>query len=646
MESRIKASNLADLYRQAAERYESLPAFATRRKALEWQPVSFRELFEQGKDLAAGLIEIGVQARDHVGLFSDNRYEWMLADYGIQLTGAVNSPRGADVTDTELVYIINHARIKVAFVENDALQKKILRLRHDLPELQEIILLDPAAEAREDVRQLKEVSAIGAYQREQGDRKVEERMEQIRPDDLFTLIYTSGTTGKPKGVMLTHSNMMSQMEVIPIDLSCTDRVLSILPIWHIFERVFEVYTITCGACTYYTGLRTLGEDLKNVEPTFMGSAPRLWESLHQRILDNIRAAHPVRRALFHIAYFLGHYYQESIFYITNNDLQLQPESQVKRAIFYVGHLIRLLILVPWYGFFNAAVLESVRQSAGGSIKATVSGGGALPLEIDKFFNYIGIPVLEGYGLTETSPVIAVRTEEKLVNGTVGPLVPDTELRIVDLDTEEVLYPNKNKPDEGRGLRGEIWVRGPQVMKGYYREPEITNTVLREGGWFRTGDLGMMTYNDSLKILGRSKSTIVLSNGENLEPEPMEMQIRQSRYIEQCMIVGQDQKFVGALIVPKLDAFREHDIKADTHEDLVDDPKARRIVRDEIRYYLSGGSGIKSFEQVREFRILPRQFKVGEELTNLFKLKRHVVEKKYEGTIREIFSPKEIKTKSQ
>ncbi len=644
MESRIIASNLADLYKKAADKYETLPAFATRKTALEWNPVSFRELFEMGQDLAAGLIEIGVDAREHVGLFSDNRLEWMLAEYGIQLSGAVNVPRGRDVTDDELVYIINHAGIRVAFVENSELQKKILRLRPDLPGLQEIILLDEKTKPAEGVRPLKEITAIGAWQRKKGDKSVEERMNQIRPDDLFTLIYTSGTTGRPKGVMLTHSNMMSQMSVIPIDLSCTDRVLSILPIWHIFERVFEVYTICCGSCTYYTSPRTLGEDLKNVEPTFMGSAPRLWESLHQRILENVRAAHPVRRALFHIAYFLGHYYKESIFFLNNNHLQIKRYPFWKRLFFTPFHLLRLLILVPWYGFFNVAVLETIRQSAGGNLKATVSGGGALPMEIDKFFNYIGIPVLEGYGLTETSPVLAARTHEILVTGTVGPPVPDTEIRIVDIESGKILYPDPEHPHNGRGLRGEIWAKGPQVMKGYYREPEITRSVLNDG-WFRTGDLGMITFNDCIKILGRSKSTIVLSNGENLEPEPLEMQLRQSRYIDNCMLVGQDQKYVGALIVPKLDAFREENIPAESLKDLSDDVRAKKIIRQEIKNLMTATSGVKQFEQIREFRLLSEPFRIGDELTNLFKLKRHVVEKKYERTIRDIFLPKEVKTRS-
>lgn len=640
MESRIIAPNLAELYRSAAERYDSLPAFATRRKEFDWVPVSFRELYERGLDLATGLIELGVEAREHVGLFSDNRFEWILADYGVQLCGAADVPRGRDITDEEMVYIINHSRMQVAFIETDKLLQKVLRLRDELPDLREIILLDPKGQADKNVRKLFDVMAAGKDLRRKGDNRAEARISDIRPDDLFTLIYTSGTTGKPKGVMLTHANMMSQMKVIPISLDCTDRVLSILPVWHIFERVFEVYTISCGVCTYYTNIRTLAEDLKNVEPTFMGSAPRLWENLHHRILNKISEAHPMRRALFHIAYFLGRHYKDSIFHLTGNDLRLTPKPAWKRVLFLPLHLLRWLFVVPWYGFFNAAVLEPIRLSAGGSLKATVSGGGALPVEIDKFFNNIGIPVLEGYGMTETSPVLAVRTEDDLVVGTVGPPVHDTMVRIVDLETGGVLYPNDNSPYKGRGLRGEIWVRGPQVMQGYYRDTELTEKTIQDG-WLRTGDLGMITFNDCLKILGRSKATIVLSSGENLEPEPIEMRLNQSPYIENCMLVGQDQKNVGALIVPNIDEFQKNGIAADTLAGLSNNDNAIKIIRKEIREMISIHNGFKSFEQIQKFRLLPEKFEVGVELTNLYKLKRHIIQDKYTEMIREMYSPETV-----
>jgi long-chain acyl-CoA synthetase len=275
MDNRILAQNMAELYREAATRYKSLPAFATRKTELDWEPVSFEELYERGLNLATGLIEMGVNAREHVGLFADNRFEWILADYGVQLCGAVDVPRGRDVTDNELSYIIDHADIKVAFVENRTLLERIENLKPELPKLKEIILMDPRAEASEGVEKLDNVVKLGEALRKHGDTRAEERIENIKSEDLFTLIYTSGTTGKPKGVMLTHANMMSQVKVIPISLNCTDRVLSILPIWHIFERVFEVFTIACGVCTYYSNIRNLADDLKNVEPTFMGSAPKL-----------------------------------------------------------------------------------------------------------------------------------------------------------------------------------------------------------------------------------------------------------------------------------------------------------------------------------------------------------------------------------
>lgn len=466
-------------------------------------------------------------------------------------------------------------------------------------------------------------------------------MAGIRPDDLFTLIYTSGTTGHPKGVMLTHANMMHQVETVPVPVGCTDRVLSILPVWHIFERVFEMLAIGCGGCTYYSSIRTLGEDLKNVEPTFMGSAPRLWENLHHRILKNVRKAHPVRRGLFQIAYFLGRHYQDSAFFLRGRRLETRPLPVWKRAVLSVGHGARWLVLLPWYGFFNAAVLEQVRLAAGGSLKATVSGGGALPIEIDRFFNHIGIPVLEGYGLTESSPVIAVRTGRNLVVGTVGPPVEKTEIRIVCLETGKILYPNTELPHGGRGLRGEICARGPQIMKGYYRDPETTGRALKNG-WLHTGDLGMITFNDCLKILGRCKETVVLLSGENLEPGPIEMRLRQSPLIEQCMVVGQDRKFIAALIVPDLEGFREQGIGAKDFAELVGDPQVNRMISDEIRHRISIAAGFKPFELIHDFRLVPETFTVGDELTNLFKLKRHVVEEKYAGLIADLFEPPEKK----
>jgi len=325
MRGRIRTQNLALLYQAAAKRYGEMPAFAIREGALKWKPVSYQKACEQGLDLATGLIELGVKARDHVGLFGDNRYEWILSDYAVQFCGAADVPRGRDVTDEELVYIIEHAGIQITFVETEELQNRVLSLRKRLPALREIILLDPKAEAAPGVRRLQDVCELGAKLRSAGDRRAEERIAGIQPDDLFTLIYTSGTTGRPKGVMLTHSNMTSQISHLPGFHTCNDRVLSVLPIWHIFERVMEMYSIAFGGCTYYSSIQTLAEDMKNVEPTFMASAPRLWEKLHERILRNVKASHPMRRLLFRIAYFLARHYKSSEYFISGRNLKLSPQ---------------------------------------------------------------------------------------------------------------------------------------------------------------------------------------------------------------------------------------------------------------------------------------------------------------------------------
>jgi long-chain acyl-CoA synthetase len=284
---------------------------------------------------------------------------------------------------------------------------------------------------------------------------------------------------------------------------------------------------------------------------------------------------------------------------------------------------------------DGVVLKKLRALVGGEFRGTISGGGALQPHVDEFFNFIGIPVLEGYGMTETSPVLAVRTWSNLVIGTVGPLFPHTEIRIVDLQNGAILYPDTSRRGGGRGLRGEIHVKGPQVMRGYYKDPEGTGRVLRDG-WMNTGDIGMVTYNDCLKILGRSKDTIVLLNGENIEPVPIEARLVESSYIDQCMVVGQDQKSLGALIVPSLEHFRMAEIPAQSLADIVASSEARRLVEEDIRRLVNHDSGFKAFERITDWRFVPKAFEVGDEMTNTFKLKRHVITERYADRIAEMF----------
>lgn len=635
MSEKKYGSTLAEVFANAARRFDGMPAFCRKDKAGSFVPMGFRELYEKGLDLATALIALGVEARDHVALIADNRLEWIVCDYGILLAGAADVPRGTDITDAEMVYILTHSDARVAFVENATILRRLLEHRAQLPNLREIIVMASGETVPEGIHQLENLIADGASRRAAGVDVALERARAIRPEDLFTIIYTSGTTGTPKGVQLTHANMCSQIENLPLELHPGDRALAILPIWHSYERVFEMLCVSRGVATHYTSLRSLAEDLKTVKPTVMASAPRLWENLFLKILANVKAAPPVRRALFHLAYGATRHVKRAQRFFLGQQLDTHGRGLGESLGLALRHAALWLVSILPARLLDGLVLKKLRAIVGGEFRGTISGGGALQPHVDEFFNFIGIPVLEGYGMTETAPVLAVRTWSNLVIGTVGPFFPRTEIRIVDLGNGEILYPNTSRPAGGRGLRGEIHVKGPQVMRGYYKDTEATARVLRDG-WMNTGDIGMVTFNDCLKILGRSKDTIVLLNGENIEPVPIESRLVESSFIDQCMVVGQDQKALGVLIVPSPEHFRLAGVTAGNLAELGANPEAHRLVEEDIRNLVNHSAGFKSFERITAFRFLPKPFEVGDEMTNTFKLKRHVIAERYAGLIEEMF----------
>jgi len=634
--SRISAETLTALYRGAAERFGDLPAFAAKDASGKFQPTSYREIYDRGMALATALISLGLQPREHVGLLADNRLEWILCDYGILLAGGADVPRGTDVTESEIAYILAHADVRFVFVENLSLLEKFARARKSLPGIEKVILMDPKAAAPEGVLKLESLVSEGERLRAAGDRRAEERSAAVRPEDLFTIIYTSGTTGTPKGVQLTHANMASQVRNLPFHLEPGDRALSILPVWHSYERVFEMVAISMGACTHYTSIRSFGEDLKTVRPTVMASAPRLWESLYLKLMSRIAEAPALRRNLFAAARFSTCRVKRAERFFVGQELDVAGRTAAENLPLAVKRLAQWITLAVPHVILDRIVLAKLREAVGcGEFRFTISGGGALQPHVDEFFNFIGIPVLEGYGLTETSPVLAVRTMEDLVIGTVGPLYPGTEIRIVDLNDGAVLYPDASRPDGGRGLRGEIHARGPQIMKGYYKDPGTTSRVLNDG-WLNTGDIGMVTFNNCLKILGRSKDTIVLLNGENVEPVPIEGWLVHSPLVDHCMVVGQDQKHLGALIVPSTEGFRAAGITGKSLAEIAAHPEARGLMEAEIRRLIHPGNGFKSFERIADFRFITKAFENGVELTGTFKLKRHVITDRYADLIAEMY----------
>jgi long-chain acyl-CoA synthetase len=378
--------------------------------------------------------------------------------------------------------------------------------------------------------------------------------------------------------------------------------------------------IARGSCTYYTNIRNLKEDLQIVHPTFLASAPRLWESLYQGIMANLDKAPKINQSLFFLAYSISNHFQSAIRFLKFQEIDLDGRSIFHSAMIGIYKIAVVLVLFLPNFVLDKLVLRKIREATGGRLRGTLSGGGALPKHIDEFFNFIGIPVFEGYGLTETAPSIAVRTFEKMIIGTVGPLYANTEIKLLDLNTGKQIYPAKN----GFGRKGEIHIRGPQVMKGYYKDQVATEKVLKDG-WFNTGDLGIMTYNNCLKIVGRSKETIVLLSGENVEPNPIENKLLQSELIDQCIVVGQDKKYLTVLIVPNLNKFKNYGTSL---EILSHDKDVNKQIRDEIKKLISTENGFKSFEKIQDFRLLPKAFEMGDELTAKLSVKRHVVTEKY------------------
>jgi len=626
MPTNLSARTIVDLYREASSVYSDLPAFARKVNKTDYKSINFKELYESGLNLATALIDLGMKQAEHVGLISDNRLEWIIADCGILLAGGADVPRGSDVTDKDIAYIFPHADVEIVFVENDSVLEKIEKNRSSLQNIKHVILMDETAEGHEGILRIYDLIEKGKILRDAGDRRAEERMSQVTPEDLFTVIYTSGTTGTPKGVMLTHANMISQVENLPIHVGKNDRCLSILPVWHIYERIFQMLSVGYGFCTYYTNIRSIKEDMKIVKPTIMGSAPRLWESVYIGIQKNIKLSSPTVQKLFNIAYFCSRNFKSSIRFLTFQELDLTGRSifySIMRGFFEV---IRFSVFLIPDLLLDAVVLRKIRAATGGKLRLTVSGGGALQPHVDHFFNNIGIRVLEGYGLTETSPVLAVRREKFCVIGTVGPVWPHTEIRIVDINSGKIIFPPE------RGVKGELHVKGPQVMKGYNKNPEDTAKVLNDG-WLNTGDIGMITFNNCLKIMGRSKETIVLLGGENVEPVPIENIITGLPMVEHCMVVGQDQKTLSVLVVPSADYFKE--VSSNLSE-LSKNEGVRKTVLDAIKSAVSTETGFKSFEKIQDCRILPKNFEAGDELSGKLSVKRHVVTEKYQYLIDEMY----------
>ena len=645
------------LLRKNAADYAGQTAQMFKDKDENFQPVSFKELYSQVLQFAAGLKEIGVKRSDNVGLISDNRQEWFVTDLAVLSLGAADVPRGCDSTADEISYILSFSECRTAVLENVKQLDKILEKKKEIPELETVIIIDPEFSAK-DVRNGKLVEVnikdkihftvvpnglrkkITVYRyREIMDKGQKSDYEEIvkeinkgEPDDNATIIYTSGTTGEPKGVMLTHRNFLHQVEHVPdlISVGPGDKWLCVLPVWHSFERIMQYVALgNINALCYSKPVGSiLLEDMQKVKPTWMASVPRIWESVRDGVYKKVNSEGGATKALFLFFVAAGGAWRTS----ANMVKGLMPRFKKRsRILDFSAGIIPYILLWPLKALGSVLVFKNIRAKLGGNFVAGISGGGSLPAHVDKFFQAADITLLEGYGLTESGPVLSLRDQKHPVPGTIGPAFPGTELKILDENGNEV----------PPGETGVLYARGPQIMKGYYRKEELTKQAINEEGFLNTGDLAKKTWDGEFAIVGRAKDTIVLLGGENIEPAPIEDKLKESPYISRAVVVGQDRKYLGALIHLDMDNIKrwaqENNVPYRDDKSLIESAEVHIFLTEEISNLISAKNGFKIFERIVKFKVLPGEFELGKELSAKQEIKRHVIRKMYKKEIESLFN---------
>ena len=557
-----------------------------------WRKYSAEEYVNTSNSIGYGLLNIGIERGDKIAIVSANRPEWNLTDMGINKIGAINVPIYPNITTADYEYILNDAGVKILFVGSEEIFDKVHMLIDKVETLEAIYSYDDIQNAKnwneiiEDGKLNPQASKMKANQLE------------VKSSDLFTLIYTSGTTGNPKGVMLSHDNLYSQFvglkDAVPFDES--DRAISFLPLCHVFERIIEYYYLFKGTSIYYAeSLEQIGENLKEINPTIMPTVPRLLEKVYDKIVAKGSDLTGVKKGLFFWALNIG----------------LRHELDGKNGWWYEFQL----------KIANKLIFKKWREAVGGNIKYIVSGAAALQPRLARVFTAAQMPIYEGYGLSETSPVISVNTTEPggKCYGTVGKVMTGVEVKFGD--------------------DGEILCRGHNVMMGYYNKPELTAEVIDHEGWFSTGDIGKLVDGVYLKITDRKKEIFKTSGGKYIAPQVMENKFKESRLIEQIMVLGEGEKMPGAFIVPDFQALKVwcklHQIDYTSDAQMTEHHDVLKKYDEEISHY---NEQFAPYERIKKFILMKEAWSVdGGELTATMKLKRKPVLSKYEHEYKEIYS---------
>ncbi|MET0465370.1 MAG: long-chain fatty acid--CoA ligase [Chitinophagaceae bacterium] len=563
----------------------------------KWKTYSTQDVSNIVTDIAAGLVALGagpndmtVEGRDKIAIIAKNRPEWLIVDLAVQKIGAILTPVYPTISVGELEFVLKDAAVKFVFVNDEELYLKVLSLKEKLPSLQEIFTIEHVANATY-------WKDIASHATDESRARVKEFSDQVRENDVATILYTSGTTGTPKGVMLMHSNILSN---IIAGLPCFPpgenmRALSFLPLNHIFEKMVSYLYLFKGTSIYYAeSLDTIGENLKEVKPHLFTTVPRLLEKVYDRIMAKGSELTGIKKKLFFWAHGLAEKF----------------EINQNQGFWYNFQL----------GLANKLIFNKWREGLGNELKCIITGGAACQVRLIRIFTAAKIIVMEGYGLTETSPVISVNRfdEEGRKFGTTGPVLEGNEVKIAE--------------------DGEVLTKGPHVMLGYYKRPDLTAEAIVDG-WFHTGDIGTIVDGQFVKITDRKKELFKTSGGKYVAPLTVENKLKESPFIEQVMVVGPERKFVGGLIVPAFPALRDwckqNNIPATTNEEIIKNAKVISLYKDVVERFNKYFSHV---EQVKKFELLPNEWGIDTgEMTPKLSMKRKVITEKYKDAIDRIYA---------
>lgn len=631
---------VAKMIKNSAEKWPEIPSQYRRLKNGDFEPITYRTMYQTGLDFGAGLLDLGLKRTEPIGLISDNCPEWQQADIGVISIGAVDVPRGCDATLIDLEQILAITECKFCIAQNNSQVKKIMSLKEKLPVLKIIIALED--DIKDEVRDACKAGAVELYTfnqlvnsgkkwRVEHKDEIEAEVEKGTGDDLATIIFTSGTTGTPKGVMLTHKNFLAQLDEIPerIYINPGDRALSVLPVWHVFEREVEYVILIQGGSICYS--KPIGSillaDFKKLNPHLLPAVPRVFEAVYDGVTKKMRKTGGLVLKLFN--FFVG---------VAKIHKAMQRKMFNENPCFtaYRPVLWWILFILPWslmwplYWLGDLLIFRKIKVMLGSNFRAGIAGGGAYPKNIDEFFWAIGVEIVEGYGLTETAPIVAVRPIAAPIYRTIGSPIRGIQARIVDMDGYVL----------ERGQQGILQIKGPTVMKGYYKRPDLTEKVMTVDGWLDTGDLAVFTIHNELQIKGRIKDTIVLRGGENLEPLPIEMKLSESRFIKQAVVLGQDKRYLAALILVDEDEIKnyaaENGIQYDTYENLLASNEIQTLYEGEIANLISSKNGFKMFERINKFTLITKPFEVGVELSAKQEIMRFRINEIYKKQIEAMF----------